>query len=99
MKITVRSRSFGRDTVCFGKSDWRYADTNEPVEDRPSYPCKHCGLFQSADGHYPCIANLPWVKYGCCGHGDREGYVMFEDRRVLRGKFDHVVALSKGVSG
>lgn len=66
-----------------------------------SRPCKACGLRRTAEGHDPCIANLPGVQFACCGHGVHHGYVVFdkyhsklltgEDRRVvLRGYFDHL---------
>jgi hypothetical protein len=59
--------------------------------------CARCDRKRTADGHDPCIANLPGVQYGCCGHGVKEGYVMFTDGRVLRGYFDHVDRLDTAV--
>lgn len=57
-----------------------------------TFPCAQCGATEpTAEGHDPCIANLPGVANACCGHGQGEGYVMFEDGRVLRGRFDHVL--------
>lgn len=61
-----------------------------------AWPCRACGALEPdrETGHDPCIKNLPGVQYACCGHGRGEGYVMFDgdDRRVLRGAFDHAPA-------
>lgn len=72
------------------KSDWRYTDTNERIDDVPPRSCLKCGMNQTADGHDPCIANLPGVEHACCGHGVDEGYIKFENGTVLRGTFDHM---------
>lgn len=52
--------------------------------------CPKCEKGPSDEGHDPCIVSLPGVKFACCGHGVADGYVMFEDGRILRGRFDHV---------
>jgi hypothetical protein len=52
--------------------------------------CPQCGEQPSPEGHDPCIARLPGVKFACCGHGVRPGYVVFHGGRVLRGFFDHI---------
>ncbi len=52
--------------------------------------CKVCKKPSTKDEHDPCIPNLPGVKNACCGHGDLEGYVMFDSGKVIRGTFDHV---------
>jgi hypothetical protein len=46
-------------------------------------PCRRCHLPPTIKGHDPCIADLPGVRFACCGHGFQEGYVMFEDERVF----------------
>jgi len=38
--------------------------------------------------HDPCIKNLPGVMNACCGHGVEDGYIQFEDGRVIHGKFN-----------
>jgi hypothetical protein len=50
-------------------------------------PCAACGMERPANGHDPCIANLPGVKFACCGHGVRDGYVYFENGIIIRGIF------------
>lgn len=90
MKPTAYSYDFGRETVCYGEDDWRYADTLAQVPERASHPCRLCGENQCANGHDPCISELPGVKFACCGHGVSQGYVMFENGLVLRGQFDHM---------
>lgn len=47
--------------------------------------CKTCGLYQTPEGHDPCIANLPGVKNACCGHGNSNvGYIQFVNGKVIR---------------
>lgn len=46
--------------------------------------CVGCGERRTSEGHDPCIANLPGVIFACCGHGNRDGYIKFEDGRCLR---------------
>ena len=62
---------------------WRYEDGGAAVKDCWSEKdCGRCGEPFSADGHDPCIANLPGVRNACCGHGsDAEAYVQFDDGR------------------
>lgn len=52
--------------------------------------CPRCKQRETAQGHDPCIANLPGVMFACCGHGSRrhKGYVFFENGTILRGRFD-----------
>lgn len=52
--------------------------------------CQLCNRRPTAKGHDACIANLPGVAYACCGHGETEGYVCFENGLTIRGRFDHV---------
>lgn len=80
--------SRGHSVVSNDGKTWEYEDTGENYDD--SRNCVKCGLSPSEDGHDPCIANLPGVKYACCGHGVEPGYVSFEDGRVIRGEFDHI---------
>ena len=64
---------------------WKYADTHEPATIKR--PCIKCGQLQTKEGHDYCIRNLPGVKNACCGHGVEEGYIQFEDGRIIRGTF------------
>ena len=32
--------------------------------------CPHCKQDKVEGEHDPCIANLPGVKFACCGHGE-----------------------------
>src|SRR3954462_3208827 len=49
--------------------------------------CKRCGLARTPKGHDPCIANLPGVVFACCGHGENQAYVVFENGVCIRGHF------------
>jgi hypothetical protein len=57
--------------------NYRFMDTGGSIceEDRP---CPKCHQHRTAEGHDPCIANLPDVQNACCGHGRvGDAYVMF----------------------
>ena len=67
---------------------WRYADDHSETDPKDPRDCSLCGRNPSDfGGHDPCIANLPGVKYACCGHGVRTGYVKFTDGRTIDGHF------------
>ena len=53
--------------------------------------CKICKKKATKDGHDPCIAGLPGVKFACCGHGGDGGYIMFENGKAIYGDFVAVV--------
>ena len=66
------------------KGRWEYPDGIDiKSEDRP---CTRCGKEQS-NKHDACIASLPGVRFACCGHGQGEGYIHFNDGRMIRGTF------------
>lgn len=65
----------------------RYKDNNEKVRDMPYRPCAKCGHYPNENGDDYCIQNLGRVVNACCGHGTHEGYIMFDDGRVIRGNF------------
>jgi hypothetical protein len=47
-------------------------------------------MKRTPEGHDPCIARLPGVRYACCGHGVREGYIQFDNGVVVRGYFTDI---------
>lgn len=60
--------------------NWRYSDgTLTKDVDTKTLVCPECGKTETEDGHDPCIANLPGVKFACCGHGKEGPYVTYED--------------------
>lgn len=65
---------------------WKYIDTDEDISIKR--PCTKCGKYETEEGHDYCITNLPGVTNACCGHGVEEGYIQFEDGRIIRGNFD-----------
>lgn len=70
---------------------WRFADNDEPVDhENVQRRCPTCKLTRTVDGHDPCIANLPGVKFACCGHGVHDGAIHFEDGTIIRGRFTHI---------
>ena len=79
--MSARGYIFGH--AVYYDDGWRYADTHEPATtDRP---CPKCGECETADGHDPCIANLPGVTAACCGHGVHAGYVLLTDGTCIEG--------------
>lgn len=50
--------------------------------------CRQCRLPQTKEGHDPCLGTLPGVSFACCGHGRTEGYIMFDNGRIMRGLFE-----------
>lgn len=59
--------------------EWRFTDSNRPVRDcHQDKPCGKCGQMPTAEGHDPCLGELPGVVNACCGHGRREeAYIQF----------------------
>lgn len=57
--------------------------TDEPIyQGRKGWVCPICKQARGKDGHDPCLATLPGVKYACCGHGghgQNSGYIYFEN--------------------
>ena len=70
---------FGHAIVGFGP--WFFRDNGEEVtrESVRRRLCPKCKKPQTPEGHDPCIANLPGVRYACCGHGIETGYILFEN--------------------
>jgi len=63
--------------------DWFYVDNNKPYK-KEERACIKCKLKVNNDKPDPCLGYLPGVKYACCGHGVEEGYIMFENGKVIR---------------
>lgn len=75
-----------------------YLDTKEIIDmetglvvDTMDPDCNLCGKKRTKDGHDPCIANLPGVKFACCGHGTDQGYIFFENGTIIYGKFGRII--------
>lgn len=69
----------------YGK-DWFYEDGTH-TKKIPLKKCPKCDRLPTKKGHDPCLADLPGVKFACCGHGVEKGYITFKDGTVIRGKF------------
>ena len=65
----------------------RYVDNGKKVSDNPYRPCARCGQYPNEDGDDFCIQRLGAVMNACCGHGNREGYIQFENGITIRGYF------------
>lgn len=90
MRITVRSHGFGYKVFSIqdGKGNMvqepTYEDINKPTTVKRK--CPECKQFETKEGHDPCIANSPGVRFACCGHGKYEGYIMFNNGTIFKGK-------------
>ncbi len=48
-------------------------------------PCSYCRYPPIGEQDH-CIANLPNVKFACCGHGNREkASIVFNNGMIIRG--------------
>jgi hypothetical protein len=70
----------------FPYDNWRFCDTDESIYNH-NRKCPKCLENETQDGHDPCIKNLPGVRFACCGHGEHEGYIMFDNGTLVRGIF------------
>lgn len=69
--------------------DWgvrRYKDNNQPIQDGYR-PCARCGHYPTPRGDDYCIRNLGKVINACCGHGNKKGYIQFDDGTIIEGYF------------
>lgn len=56
-----------------------------PISDSYPEPCPRCGhIKQSINEPDGCLGRLPGVKFACCGHGKRPGYILFENGVSIR---------------
>lgn len=69
--MVARSHERGHEII-FDRQ-WLYADTRQPVGDRP---CKRCGR-EPVEGRDACLGHIPGATAACCGHGVGPGYVQF----------------------
>ena len=63
--------------------EWYYLDGE--LLDNNFRPYPNCNQLPTKDGHDSCIANLPGIKFACCGHGIKKGggYLSFNDDRKI----------------
>ena len=87
-------KSYINGNVIIGNNNgrFRYVD-GEPTLDREGNevyrPCPKCKRLPSEKGHDFCLKEtLPGVHAACCGHGVREGYILFENG--VRIEFDKI---------
>lgn len=67
------------------KGRWVYKDDGVDAWDNPR-ACLLCKKNVTKEGHDACLGTLPGVKYACCGHGIGNGYIYFENGKVVRFK-------------
>jgi len=65
---------------------WKYSYTHEPIT--VIGECPRCKQHMKVGSPDSCIGLLPGVIQGCCGHGVKKGYLMFNNGIILR--FDNL---------
>ena len=63
-------------------SIWKYMD-GTLIKNTRERDCPRCGKAFSKEEHDKCIANLPNVKFACCGHGVEDGYAKLDNGKVI----------------
>ena len=72
--MTHRGHQIYYDSKTF---TWRYADNDEAIENNER-PCKRCGHLPTQEGYDYCLGHIKGAKSACCGHGIKEGFVMYD---------------------
>ena len=76
----------GHERYVDENGDRRYKDNNELI-DSEYRPCAKCGQYPINDGEDYCLQHLGNVMNACCGHGNREGYIQFDNGIRISGYF------------
>lgn len=77
----------GYDTIINDEGDRVYADNGMPV-DVGYRPCAKCGEYPINDGEDYCLQHLGNVMNACCGHGNKKGYIQFDNGIIIEGYFE-----------
>jgi len=74
----VNTRFYGEDVAARG-----LPDHDVPLEPRD---CDHCNMkvIEEGDEPDPCWGKLPGVWSACCGHGESDGYIAFDNGVTIR---------------
>lgn len=72
-----------RFDVEFGKHVFVADGKPVPAEGGEEPPCPFCGKTAGKGGVDPCLGILPRVESACCGHGEHEGWIRFEQGPTL----------------
>lgn len=86
-EFTATGYNFGNRVLwCPDCFEWFYDNGDENTCDNyQKLICPVCKLSPTEKGHDPCIADLPGVRYACCGHGDIDhAYIMFDNDSIIR---------------
>ena len=52
-------------------------------------PCPFCGKRAKPNGPDPCLGELPGVESACCGHGQHQGWIRFDEGPQLAVHIDY----------
>ncbi|MBF4469170.1 MAG: hypothetical protein ISP01_07165 [Methanobrevibacter arboriphilus] len=58
---------------------WKFTSDDSPVNKYVNIVCPKCMKKMKEDEVDNCIGRLPGVKHACCGHGVKQGYIIFEN--------------------
>jgi hypothetical protein len=59
------------------KGRWFYDDNNMPYD--PDRACNNCGMCPNNEHMDSCMGYVPGALMACCGHGQRDAYIVFHD--------------------
>ena len=76
----------GHERYVDENGDRRYKDNNKLI-DSEYRPCAKCGQYPINDGEDYCLQHLGKVINACCGHGNKEGYIQFDNGIRISGYF------------
>lgn len=75
--MTATSQQNGHEIEWDGHQ-WIYED-GEPATDNNFRPCPRCGKLPTPEGYDACLGHIPGARSACCGHGVKEGYILWEE--------------------
>lgn len=94
LKSGARSRTNGNDIVYDEENDMWFYEDGSPAEGPDGKeiprPCPCCGKLPTPEGHDACLGELPGVKFACCGHGTRRGYITFTNGTIMRFRLEKI---------
>lgn len=71
------AKAYSRGHGLFYTDKWYYL-TDGSIFDN-SKACKKCGHHPTKEDHDYCLGTLKGVKHACCGHGVKNGYIIFNN--------------------
>lgn len=71
--------------IVWKDGEWRYSNGQSTADTWANRTCGRCGQYPTPKGHDRCLGTLPGVTNACCGHGEGDAWVQFDDLVTIRG--------------